>query len=78
MNEPAAPPPYLGELSKGDSKSPVADADRDALSVDSDAAKLAEMGYSQEMHRGFSKWTLLGGTFLTLTLLLLPHQDYDC
>lgn len=53
-------PPYQGELSKGDGKIPVG-ADQDALSLDSDAAKLAGMGYTQEMERGFSKWSLLGG-----------------
>lgn len=49
---------YQEELSRSDNK-PPASADDDA--PDSDAAKLAEMGYTQEMERGFSKWSLLGG-----------------
>lgn len=49
---------YQEELSRSESKTP-AGADHDA--PDSDAAKLAGMGYTQEMERGFSKWSLLGG-----------------
>jgi choline transport protein len=53
-------PPYQGDdIPRNEIKS--VDASRDELSVDSDAARLAEMGYTQEMERGFSKWTLLGG-----------------
>lgn len=33
------------------------------VSFDSDAAKLAEMGYTQELERNFSKWSLLGICF---------------
>ncbi|KAI5795517.1 amino acid/polyamine transporter I [Geopyxis carbonaria] len=32
----------------------------DHESLDQDAAKLAEMGYTQELERNFSKWSLLG------------------
>lgn len=52
--------PYQEELYRIDSK-PPAGVDHDA--PDSDAAKLAGMGYTQEMERGFSKWSLLGGKF---------------
>ena len=31
--------------------------------MDSDAAKLAEMGYSQDMQRNFSMWSVLGVGF---------------
>ncbi|KAH0613863.1 uncharacterized protein H6S33_005749 [Morchella sextelata] len=55
-------PPYQGDdIPRNEIKS--VDASRDELSVDSDAARLAEMGYTQEMERGFSKWTLLGVSF---------------
>lgn len=55
-------PPYQGDdLPQNDTKS--VDASRDKLTIDTDAARLAEMGYTQEMERGFSKWTLLGVSF---------------
>lgn len=51
--------PYQEGLSGSDSKPPANGRD----TPDSDAAKLAGMGYTQEMERGFSKWSLLGGWF---------------
>lgn len=60
-------PPYQDELSRSDSKKLPLDADTDAF--DSDSAKLAGMGYTQEMERGFSKWSLLGGKLLNSSFI---------
>lgn len=63
---------YQGELPKSESDSgklPV-DADHDAL--DSDAAKLAGMGYTQDMERSFNKWSLLGGKFSNILFFSSP------
>lgn len=68
-------PPYDGELPKSDSGKMLVNADQDALSMDSDAAKLAGMGYTQEMERGFSKWSLLGGKSQISTPILLPIRS---
>ncbi|CCX06689.1 choline transport protein [Pyronema domesticum] len=38
-------------------------ADPDNASIDVDAAKLADMGYTQDLERNFSKWSLLGICF---------------
>ena len=38
----------------------VADDLPDGIDFDSDAKRLAEMGYKQELHRNFSVWSVLG------------------
>jgi choline transport protein len=46
--------------------SPVVSPDVEAIhksSVDEDALKLAEMGYTQDMNRNFSVWSVLGVGF---------------
>lgn len=64
-------PPYQEELSRSDSRKPPVDTDPDGF--DSDSAKLAGMGYTQEMERGFNKWSLLGGKFgSSLPSLITP------
>ena len=42
---------------------PVEMAKGDTSSIDEDAMKLAEMGYTQEMQRNFSVWSVLGVGF---------------
>lgn len=45
-------------------RAPSPDDDIDRLkSIDRDALKLAEMGYTQDMHRNFSVWSVLGVGF---------------
>jgi choline transport protein len=44
-----APPTDIMDMGKGDS-----------TSIDQDAMKLAEMGYTQDMQRNFSVWSVLG------------------
>lgn len=51
-NEKASPPIHSVDMSKSE-----------AASVDEDAMKLAEMGYTQDMQRNFSVWSVLGVGF---------------
>ena len=44
-------------------KAPSDEVPADLKSIDADALKLAEMGYTQDMQRGFSVWSVLGVGF---------------
>ncbi|KAG0641379.1 amino acid permease-domain-containing protein [Tuber brumale] len=63
-NEMTTAPPYA----QGEEETTLKDKnstyfDGDVGSVDSDAVKLAKMGYTQDLERNFSKWSLLGVSF---------------
>ncbi|KAL7273888.1 choline transporter [Rhizina undulata] len=61
-------PKYLGtsaaSITDVNSKTPkIVNSDGKSGAFDEDAAKLEEMGYTQELERNFSKWSLLGICF---------------
>ncbi|CUS13847.1 unnamed protein product [Tuber aestivum] len=63
-NEMATVPSYTqGEAETTSKDKNAIYSDGDIASADSDAVKLAEMGYTQDLERNFSKWSLLGVSF---------------
>ncbi|PWW73672.1 hypothetical protein C7212DRAFT_284584 [Tuber magnatum] len=64
FNEMATVPSYTQEGAETTLKDKNAIySDGKVASADSDAVKLAEMGYTQDLERNFSKWSLLGVSF---------------